>query len=345
MVEIEISGRKIGDQFPPFIIAEVGINHEGEMSKAIQMVDSAVSAGADCVKFQCHITEAEMIPTDITPGDISDEPLWDIMKRCELTEEEERRLKKYCEEKGIIYLCTPFSREAADRLESLGVEAFKIGSGEANNVPLVEHIARKGKPIIMSTGMNDVESVRPSVDLIRGFGTPLMLMHCTSLYPTPYEKVRLGAITQLSEAFDVPIGFSDHSMGVYAPMGAIALGACAVEKHFTISRSWPGPDTSMSIEPDELAQLVEGSRAVFAARAGSKTVLPEEQPIIDFAFASVVTISPVKKGETFSLENTWVKRPGTGPIHARELSRVLSSLALKDLPADVQVKPGDIESW
>lgn len=345
MVEIEISGRRIGEGHPPFIIAEVGINHEGEMSKAIQMVDSAVSAGADCVKFQCHITEAEMIPSDITPGDISDEPLWDIMKRCELTEEEERRLKKYCEEQGVIYLCTPFSREASDRLESLGVSAFKIGSGEANSLPLVEHIARKGKPIIMSTGMNDIESMRPSVDIIRDLGTPLMLMHCTSLYPTPYEKVRLGAITQLAQAFDVPIGFSDHSMGVYAPLGAIALGACAVEKHFTISRSWPGPDTSMSIEPDELAQLVEGSKAVFAARGGSKTVLAEEQPIIDFAYASVVTIRPVKKGEAFSLENAWVKRPGTGPIHARELSRVLNCLALRDLPADVQVQPGDIESW
>ena len=345
MAEIEISGCRIGEGLPPFIIAEVGINHEGEFSKAVQLVDAAVEAGADCVKFQCHITEAEMIPVDITLGEISDERLWDVMKRCELTEEEERRLKGYCQDKGILYLCTPFSREASDRLESMGVAAFKIGSGETNNLPLVGHIARKGKPIIMSTGMNDIESIRPSVELIRKYGTPFMLMHCTSMYPTPYERVRLGAIPQLASAFEVPIGFSDHSMGVYAPMGAIAIGACAVEKHFTISRSWPGPDTGMSIEPQELAQLVEGSRAVFAARGGSKTVLPEEQPVIDFAYASVVTISPIKKGETFSLDNAWAKRPGTGPIHARELERVLGKRALQDLPADVQVGPGDVEGW
>ena len=345
MAEIEIAGRKIGDGHPPFIIAEVGINHEGSFDKAVQMVDAAVEAGADCVKFQCHITEAEMIPTDITPGQISDERLWDIMKRCELTEDEERRLMRYCEEKGVQYLSTPFSREAADRLESLGVAAFKIGSGETNNVPLVKHIARMGKPIIMSTGMNDIESIRPSVEAIRGYGAPFMLMHCTSLYPTPYEKVRLGAIPQLAEVFGVPIGFSDHSLGVYAPLGAIALGACAVEKHFTISRSWPGPDTGMSIEPPELAQLVEGSKAVFAARGGAKTILPEEQPVIDFAYASVVTIRPVEAGEKFSLENTWVKRPGTGPIHARELERVLGRQALHDLPTDVQVGPGDVEAW
>ena len=239
--------------------SEAGINHEGDVNKAVQLIDAAVKAGADCVKFQCHITEAEMIPTDMRPGEISQESLWDIIKRCELTEDEERFLKSYCEDQGIIYLCTPFSREASDRLESLGVSAYKIGSGETNNLPLIEHIARKGKPIIMSTGMNDIESTRPSVDTIRKHSTPLMLMHCTSLYPTPFEKVRLGAIPQLAKEFDVPIGFSDHSLGVYAPMGAIALGACAVEKHFTISRDWPGPDTGMSIEPNELAQLVEGS--------------------------------------------------------------------------------------
>jgi N-acetylneuraminate synthase len=344
-MEFVIADRSIGPEYEPFVIAEVGINHEGDFTKAVQMVDAAVAAGAHCVKFQCHITEAEMIPTDMKPGEISDERLWDIIKRCELTEEEERRTKSYCEEKGIIYLCTPFSREAADRLNEMGVEAFKIGSGECNNLPLLDHVARFGKPIILSTGMNDLGSIRESVLTIRNHDVPLMLMHCTSMYPTPYDKVRLGAIPELIEEFELPVGISDHSMGIYTCLGAVALGACAVEKHFTVSRGWPGPDTPISIEPDELENLVKGTRAIFAARGGHKKVLPDEQPVIDFAYASVVTIEPISAGEEFSLQNTWVKRPGTGTIRARELQRVLGKKAKRVLKKDVQIHPDDIEYW
>lgn len=345
MKEIQIGQRKIGSKYPPFVIAEVGINHEGELEKAIQMVDAASAAGADCVKFQCHITEKEMIPTDMKPGEISEERLWDIIKRCELTEDEEKHVKKYCEEKGIIYLCTPFSREAADRLQSLNIPAFKIGSGECNNIPLLKHIAKMSKPIILSTGMNDIESIRRSVDAIQQFDCPLMLMHCTSMYPTPYDKVRLGAINELQNAFNLPVGLSDHSIGIYTALGAVALGACAVEKHFTISRQWPGPDVPISIEPYELEELVKGSRAIFSALGGHKTILPEEKPVIDFAYASVVTIAPINSGKTFTLENTWVKRPGTGPILARYLDKVLGKRATIDLEKDHQVKPDDIENW
>ena len=345
MNEFQIDHRKIGPKYPPFIIAEVGINHEGSFDKAIQCVDAAVKAGADCVKFQSHITEAEMIPTDMKPGEISEERLLDIIKRCELTEDEERRIKKYCEDKGIIYLCTPFSREAADRLQSMNVSAFKIGSGECNNIPLLEHIARFGKPIILSTGMNDIESIKKSVVAIQKYDTPLMLMHCTSMYPTPYEKVRLGAIKELQDTFDLPVGLSDHSIGIYTCLGAVALGASALEKHFTVTRQWPGPDVPISIEPDELAELVKGSKAIFSALGGQKTILPEEQPVIDFAYASVVTIAPVRAGEVFSLENTWVKRPGTGAILASELNRVLGKKAVRDLDRDSQIKQDDVENW
>ncbi|MDX1409482.1 MAG: N-acetylneuraminate synthase family protein [Saprospiraceae bacterium] len=345
MSSFEINGRKIGSEHPPFVMAEVGINHEGEYEKAVQMVDAALAAGADCVKFQCHITEAEMIPTDMKPGEISDESLWDIIKRCELTEDEEHRLKAYCEEKGILYLSTPFSREAADRLESMGVAAYKIGSGECNNIPLLEHIARFGKPIILSTGMNDLNSVSHSVAAIQKHGTPLMLMHCTSMYPTPYANVRLGAISELQDAFGLPVGLSDHSMGIYTCLGAVAMGACALEKHFTISRQWPGPDTPISIEPGELAEMVTGSRAIFEARGGSKSILAEEQPVIDFAYASVVTIRPVSKGETYSLDNTWVKRPGTGTILAKDLDRVLGKTATRDLDENTQVTADDVDAY
>ncbi len=338
-----IGNHCIGEESPPFIIAEAGINHEGDVGKALEMVDAAAAVGADCIKFQCHITEAEMVETDMSPGNISAEPLWDIIKRCELTEKEEREVQARCVERGILFLSTPFSREASDRLETMGVHAYKIGSGECNNLPLIEHIAKKGKPIILSTGMNDLQSVRQSVAIIREFNVPLILTHCTSIYPTPYNRVRLGAITELRQAFDVPVGLSDHSIGIYTCFGAVALGASVLEKHFTISREWPGPDISLSITPDELEELVKGARSIFEARGGSKSVLDEEQPVIDFAYASVCTIRDVKKSDVISLDNVWVKRPGTGEIHASKLKMVLGRKAAKDIPSGKHLTWKDIE--
>lgn len=342
MSEIEIEGRRIGEDHPPFVIAEVGINHEGSFDKAIQMADAAAAAGADCVKYQCHITEEEMVPTDMTPGKISSEKLWDIIKRCELTADEELAVQAHCRKIGILYLSTPFSRAAADRLNGMGVPAFKIGSGECNNYPLLDHVARMGKPIILSTGMNDIESVKTAVATIGAHKCPLMLMHCTSMYPTPYEKVRLGGIRDLQEEFGLPVGLSDHSLGIYTCLGAVALGACALEKHFTMTRSWPGPDVPISIEPAELAELAKGSRAIWQARGGAKNILPEEKPVIDFAYATVVTIRAIAKGATFTRDNIWVKRPGTGPILARDFEAVLGKTATRDLPAHVHVDPKDI---
>ena len=342
MKPFAISGREIGPDAPPFVIAEVGINHEGDVNKALQMVDAAAAAGADCVKFQTHITEEEMVPTDMTPGQISSEKLWDIIKRCELNAGEEIRVRDHAREKGILFLSTPFSRAAADRLQALDVPAFKIGSGECNNYPLLDHIASMGRPIILSTGMNDLASITISVETIARHDCPLMLMHCTSMYPTPYELVRLGAIADLLRSFDLPVGLSDHSMGIYTCLGAVALGASALEKHFTITRSWPGPDVPISIEPEELAELVKGARAVWSARGGHKNILPEEQPVIDFAYATVVTLKPVRAGETLNRANAWVKRPGTGKIPAKDFEKVLGMKLLRDLPADVHVAPEDL---
>lgn len=343
MPEIEISGRKIGPEQPPLVIAEVGINHEGDVEKAIQLVDAAADAGAELIKFQCHITEKEMIPTDMTPGKISGERLWDIIKRCELTESEERRVQAHCMRRGMIYLSTPFSREAADRLYAMNVPAFKIGSGECNNLPLLDHIARFGKPIILSTGMNNMDSIERSVEAIKKHAVPLAILHCTSMYPTPYDKVRLGALSELKMRFpNLVTGISDHSLNTWTCFGAVALGASILEKHFTISRKWPGPDTGISIEPDELRSLIDGSRAIWQARGGTKTLLEDEQPVIDFAYASVVTIAPVRGGERFTLRNVWVKRPGTGPIRAADLDRVLECVAARGLPADYALSPQDI---
>lgn len=343
MKNIKIGNRLVGDDYPPFVVAEAGINHEGDFNKAIDLVDAAKDAGADCVKFQCHITEKEMIPTDMKPGKISKEKLWDIIKRCELTEDEEIKVKKYCEKKGIMYLSTPFSREASDRLEKMKIAAYKIGSGECNNLPLIEHIAKKGKPIILSTGMNDMSSIRESVNIIKKSNVPYMLVHCVSMYPAPYDKLRLGSIAELRKAFNVPIGLSDHSAGIYTSLGAVALGAVYLEKHFTISRKWPGPDNPISIEPGELKELVKGARAVWSSLKGDKVIQPEETPVIEFAYASAVTIRPIKKGEAFNTDNTWVKRPGTGKILARDYYKLLGKKARRDLPVNVQIQKKDFE--
>ncbi len=344
MTSFQIGDRTVGANHPPFVIAEIGINHEGSVEKARRMIADAAQAGAECVKLQTHIIDDEYHASakDVVPGN-ADESIWDIMSRCALGEDDERRLRDYAEELGLLFLSTPFSRKAADRLYALGLPAFKIGSGECNNLPLVDHIASFGKPIILSTGMNDLASVAATVAVLDRREVPFALLHCTSMYPTPYEKVRLGALTQLAEAFPhAVLGLSDHSLGNWTCFGAVPLGARILEKHFTSDKTWPGPDVPISIDPRELGELVVGSRAVFEALGGAKTILEEEKPTIDFAYATVVTITPVAKGEVFSKKNLWVKRPGTGEIPARDFETLLGRQAACDLPADAQLRRGDV---
>jgi len=342
MRRIQIGNRVVDAGTAPLVVAEIGINHEGDPAKAKRMVDDAVAAGCECVKFQCHVIEDEMIPNDVIPGNAS-ESIWNIMTRCALSEQDDRALMRYTEAKGLIYLSTPFSRAAADRLESMNVPAYKIGSGECNNYPLIRHVASFGKPVILSTGMNDLDSIRPAVEILRAAGVAYALTHCTSMYPTPYDKVRLGAITELRDVFpDAVVGLSDHSIGNYTCFAAVALGARILEKHFTSDKSWPGPDVPISMDPAELADLVRGSRAVFEASGGQKTILAEEQPTIDFAYACVVTIRAVKQGDVFSRENVWVKRPGTGEIKARDFEKVLGRRAARDLPVNAQLTWNDL---
>jgi sialic acid synthase SpsE len=337
-----IAGRLIGPDQPPFVIAEIGINHEGSVDKALRMIDDAAQAGCECVKFQSHVIDDEMIRNDVIPANAS-ESIWDIMERCALSEADEAKVKRYAEDKGLIFLCTPFSRAAANRLERLGVAGYKIGSGECNNYPLVRHIASFGKPVILSTGMNDITSITPSVKILEEAGVPYALLHCTSMYPTPYSAVRLGGISQLREAFPgAVIGLSDHSIGNYTCFASVALGARVLEKHFTSDKTWPGPDIEISIDPRELRELVQGSRAVFEALGGEKRILAAEQPTIDFAYASVVTIRAVRAGDTFTADNLWVKRPGTGPMPAAQYESVLGRVARRDLPTDHQVGPDDL---
>lgn len=342
MNTINIAGRDIGANHQPFVIAEIGINHEGSFEKAIQMVDDAYSAGCECVKFQCHVIEDEMIPNNVIPGNAS-ESIWNIMSRCALSEKQEIEIQKYTEEKGMLFLSTPFSRAAAIRLEKMGMKAYKIGSGECNNYPLIEHIASYGKPVILSTGMNSIHSISCAVDILRKHSVPYALLHCTSMYPTPYSKVRLGALNDLKKSFpDAVLGLSDHSLGIYTCLGAVALGASILEKHFTSSKAWPGPDVPISIDPRELKELIEGSAAVHLAGGGSKEILPEEQPTIDFAYACVVSVRPIAMNSIITKDDIWVKRPGTGEIKAVDYERILGKKALIDIPMNHQLTWSDV---
>ena len=272
MPSFQLGSLAVGDDYAPLCIAEIGINHEGDFAKAERMMRDAAAAGAQCVKLQTHVIDDEMIPNKVIPGNAT-ESIWDIMSRCVLSKEEEARLKDLAEELGVLFLSTPFSRAAADQLEELGVDGYKVGSGECNNYPLVSHIASFGKPVILSTGMNSIETITPSVEILEAAGVPYALLHCTSMYPTPYEKVRLSAINSLRKAFpNAVLGLSDHSLGIWTCLGAVSLGASILEKHFTSDSNWPGPDIPISVLPEDFAQMVEGAKAIHLAMGGDKDI-------------------------------------------------------------------------
>lgn len=342
---IEIAGRRIGADYPPLVIAEIGINHEGSLQTAFEMVDAAAKAGVEIIKHQTHVVDDEMsgAARKVIPGN-ADVSIYEIMKRCALSEEEEIALMRYVEEKGMIFFSTPFSRAAADRLQKMNVPAFKIGSGECNNHPLLNHIAGFGKPMIISTGMNTLESVRKTVEVIKKHNVPLALMHTTNLYPTPSHLVRLGAMQQLMKEFpELPIGLSDHTVGNYACLAAVAQGASILERHFTDSMNRPGPDIVCSMDGTAAQELIEGSRAIHQMLGGIKEPAKEEQVTIDFAFATVVTIKKIAKGEILTKENIWVKRPGTGAIQAEHYDSILGKRVLMDIDSDVHLEWKDFE--
>jgi len=338
--ELIIEGRKIGQDHPPIVIAEIGINHEGSLDTAIELVDSAQRAGAECVKFQSHVIDDEMCGAAKTtiPGNAT-VSIYDIMKRCALSEEEELYLQKYVARKDMIFLSTPFSRAAANRLKSMDIPAYKIGSGECNNYPLIKHIASFGKPIILSTGMNSLNSIDKAVEIIRHHSIPYALMHCTSMYPTPYTKIRLNAIDDLRFHFpDAVLGLSDHSVSNYPCLGAVIKGASILERHYTDHKRRLGPDIPVSMTEEECSELIKGSRILHDCLQGKKEILPEEQVTIDFAYACVVSIKPIKKGEQFTNQNIWVKRPGTGEIFAEDYESILGKIATSDILTDTQIK-------
>ena len=341
---MQIDNRKIGPDYPPLIIVEIGINHEGSLKAAFKLVDDAFKAGAEMIKHQTHVVEDEMSKEarNVIPGN-SDVSIYEIMQRCALDEEDEIKLKEYVESKGMIFISTPFSRAAADRLQRMGVKAFKVGSGECNNYPLIEHIAAFGKPMIVSTGMNDITSVRKTVAILEKYNIDYALLHTTNLYPTPIKLVRLGAMQELMREFPrAVIGLSDHTTANYACFGAVALGADIVERHFTDRMDRAGPDIINSMDPLALKELIMGCEDIAVMRGGTKEAAKEEQVTIDFAFATVVSIQDIKKGEKFTKENIWVKRPGTGELPAENYKSLLGKTAAADISKDEHLTKLDI---
>jgi len=335
-----VAGREIGAGRPCFVIAEAGINHNGDAKLAADLVDAAADAGADAIKFQTHFPEQEMLRDGATAAYVG-ESLFDLLTRTALSRDAHYALRERATERGVMFLSTPFSREAADFLDTVGLPAFKTGSGELTNLPLQRHIARMGKPMIISTGMSTPEEIDRTVAAVRGEGARFALMHCTSTYPTPYAHVQLGCIRWLQERYQVPAGFSDHTLGNFMAFAAAAMGASLFEKHFTISRNLPGPDQLGSMEPQELTELVRGIRAIEQALGTTKAIQPGEQAVREMAHHSVVSLREIAAGSTIAAEDVWAKRPGTG-IPARQLDDIIGRVAKRVIPKDHLISWNDL---
>lgn len=341
---IQIGQRKVGYGFPPLVIAEIGINHEGNLNTAKEMVDAAFKGGAEIIKHQTHVVEDEMSQEakKVIPGNTY-VSIYEVMERCALNEEDEVELKRYVESKGMIFLSTPFSRAAVNRLEKMNVQAYKIGSGECNNYPLIDYVAKIGKPMIVSTGMNDINSIKRTVHIMEKHKVSYALLHCTNIYPTPARLVRLGGMLELQSEFpQAVIGLSDHTVNNNAALAATALGASILERHFTDSKARSGPDILCSMDPGELRELIINSMEIAQMRGGKKEAALEENVTILFAFATVVTIADIKSGDILTERNVWVKRPGVGEITAGEYHNILGKRVNKDISKDEHLRWSDI---
>lgn len=342
---IRIGSIEISENSRPLVIPEIGINHNGSLKTAMEMVDSAKRAGARLIKHQTHVIDDEMSSAarKVIPGN-ADISIYEIMQKCALSEEEERELKVYTESLGMEFLSTPFSRAAAERLERIGVKAYKIGSGEMNHFPLLDYVASFGKPMIVSTGMNSINDVRKAVGILENRKVPYALLHTTNLYPTPVKLVRLGAMQELMREFpDTLVGLSDHTLNNNACIAAMALGARIVERHYTDRMDRNGPDIVCSMDEISLKNLLQAASEVPLMLNGKKEAAKEEQVTIDFAFATLVSIKNIKKGEIFTEDNLWAKRPGTGRIRAERYTEILGRRAACDIPCDTHIEEGMIE--
>ena len=337
-----IGSRCVGGANPAYVVAEACDNHLGDLGRAMEMVRQAKLASADAVKFQHHLPDEEMLP-DVPMSANFNMPLYQFLKRYALTLDHHRRLKEYCEAIDIHYLCTPFSWRAAQELAGLGVEAYKIGSGELTDLPTIERIASFGKPMIVSTGMSTWEEIDRTYTMLRKMGVPLALMNCVSEYPPRYEDVNVGLIpVMIANYADAVIGHSDHTPDLFTSFAAVTLGAKIIEKHIILDKRQPGPDQAVSIDMADLAQLVDGIRKIEASSGAVKRVHQHEEEIRRWAARSLIATRPIAAGETISDQMIWSKRPGTGiPSHRR--AEVIGRRAARDIPTDRLLAWEDIE--
>lgn len=336
-----IGTRTLGSGHPALVIAEIGNNHDGSIKQAERLIDAAAEAGADAVKFQTHIADAEMLPSTPTPPHF-DEPRYELTKRMELTLDDHVRLKERAEGLGLVFFSSPFSVPAVELLQEIGVAAYKIASGEVTNPPLLRAVAATGKPTLLSSGMSGLEQIDAAAGLLRGGGCPVVVLQCTSTYPCPPEQVNLRAMSAMGERLGALYGLSDHTPDVWASVAAVALGAVCVEKHFTLSRRLYGPDHHSSLEPEGLARLVVGVREVEAALGSAAK---ERDPAHDAVRAtfekSVVTLQPIAEGTLIDAAMLTTKRPGTG-IPAARMEDVVGRRAARPLGANELVETGDL---
>lgn len=331
----------MGPGEPVLVIAEIGNNHDGSVRQAERLIDAAAEAGADAVKFQTHIAEAEMHPSTPTPPHF-DEPRWEFTKRMELSRDDHLRLRAFAEERGLLFFSSPFSVEAVELLESIDSPVYKIASGEVTNPPVVEAVARTGKPVLLSTGMSGLADVDAAVEILRRHGSEFVVLQCTSRYPSPPEKINLRAMVGMAERYDCPVGLSDHTPDIYTSIAAVALGAVCIEKHFTLSKRLYGPDHHASLVPEELARLVDGVRQVSAALGDG---LKERDPELDPARAtfekSIVTRHEIPAGTILEDEMLTTKRPGSG-IPAVRLREVVGRRLERAVGANELLQEADL---
>ena len=348
MKKVRISNKLIGEGEQCFIIAEAGVNHNGDIELAKRLIDIAKDAGADSVKFQTFKAEdivtqkAEKAEYQKETTDL-EESQYEMLKKLELSEEEFRELADYAKKRGILFLSSPFDKESVDLLFELGAPAFKIGSGEITNFPLLKYISKKGKPVILSSGMSTLGEVEDALNVIKREGIDdIILLHCVSNYPATIEDVNLRAMDTLKQAFKIPIGFSDHTLGITISIAAASLGAVVIEKHFTVDKNLPGPDHLASIEPNELKEMVEAIRSVEKALGdGIKRPTKYEKEIKKVARKSIVAKVDIPEGTIVTEDMLSIKRPGIG-ISPSKLNEVLKKKALRDINKDKILNWSDI---
>ncbi|MBD1158878.1 N-acetylneuraminate synthase family protein [Pelagibacterales bacterium SAG-MED19] len=345
MKKFKLGKFTVGNDHPPIVIVELGINHNGNLDLAINMTDRAIDAGAEIIKHQTHIVDDEMSieAKKIIPGN-SKKNIFDIIKSTCLDEKDEKKLMNHIRSRKKIFISTPFSRAAADRLGKFNIPAFKIGSGECNNHYLVDYICKFKKPIIMSTGMNSIKSISKSVSIIRKHKLPFVLMHCTNIYPTAFNLVRLNCLEELKKAYpDAILGLSDHTSSINTCLGAVSLGARVLEKHFVDDRSKrKGPDISASMDTNELKELIRGSNQIFKALGNGKGPIKEEKKTISFAFQSVVSTKKILRGEKLTKKNIFLRRPGSGDFLVNDYKKLLGKKVKRNIRKNVQIRKKDI---